>query len=35
MDVIGLVLAFGLMAMGIVMFGLGIDTWALSRRWSK
>jgi len=35
MDVLGLVLAFGLMAVGIVMLGLGIDTWSLSRRWSK
>ena len=35
MGVLGLVLAFGLMAVGIVMLGLGIDTWSLSRRWAK
>ncbi len=35
MDVIGLVLAFGLIGLGVVMLGLSIDTWALSRRWSK
>ncbi|GEM_PF-5723275 len=35
MGVLGLILAFGLMSIGIVLVGLGIDTWALSRRWSK
>ena len=35
MGVIGLILAFGFVAMGIALVGLGVDTWALSRRWSK